>query len=67
MKIWSKLIRNYKIIYLFAVKEVIYGVAQNFSDEILYTLDQLQSAEVSIESESQDITDKNGNIIRTIY
>lgn len=51
----------------FAVKEVIYGVAQDFNDELLYTLDQLSSAEISVESDSTDITDKNGAVIRTIY
>lgn len=51
----------------FAVKEVIYGVAQNFNDELLYTLDQLSSAEISVEAESNDIVDKNGAVIRTVY
>ena len=53
---------------MFAVKEVIYGVATDIDNtKILYTLDQLSSAEIAVESESTDITDKNGSIIRTIY
>lgn len=51
----------------FAVKEIIYGVAQNFEDELLYTLDQLTSASIEISSDPIEITDKNGNVIRTIY
>lgn len=51
----------------FAVKEIIYGVAQDFDNELLYTLDQLTSASIEISSDPVEITDKNGNIIRTIY
>lgn len=52
----------------FAVKEVIYGVAEKMDHSaLLYTLDQLSSAEISVEAESTDITDKNGSVIRTIY
>lgn len=51
----------------FNIDEVLYGVAQNFSDQILYTLDQLSSASIEITSESSDITDKHGNVVRSIY
>lgn len=51
----------------FAVKEIIYGVAQNFENELLYTLDQLTSASIEITSDPIEIKDKNGNVIRTIY
>jgi len=51
----------------FAVKEIIYGVAQNFENELLYTLDQLTSASIEVSSDPIEITDKNGNVIRTIY
>lgn len=51
----------------FAVSEVLYGTAQNFSDELLYTLDQLSSASIEISSDPQEITDKNGNIIKYLY
>ena len=52
----------------FTIDEIITGVAQDkTTDEILYTLDQLSSAQIEISSDSNDITDKNGNIVRTIY
>lgn len=51
----------------FTVDEIILGVAQNFDGDMLYTLDQLSSAQIEISSESNDITDKRGNIVRTIY
>jgi len=51
----------------FSIDEILFGVAQNFKDELLYTLDQLSSAEIDISSDNQDITDKNGNIVRTVY
>jgi len=50
-----------------SIDEVLYGVAQDFSDNLLYTLDQLSSASVEISVESTDITDKKGNVVRTIY
>ena len=50
-----------------AIDEVIYGIAQDFSDNLLYTLDQLSSASIEITAESTDITDKKGNVIRTTY
>lgn len=51
----------------FSVKEIIAGVAQDFNDNLLYTLDQLTSASIEVSSDPTDITDKNGNIIRSIY
>lgn len=51
----------------FSVKEIIAGVAQDFNDNLLYTLDQLTSAQIEVSSDPTDITDKNGNIIRSIY
>lgn len=52
---------------MFSVKEIIAGVAQDFNDNLLYTLDQLTSASIEVSSDPTDITDKNGNIIRSIY
>lgn len=49
------------------IDEVLYGVAQNFDDELLFTVDQLSSASIEISAESTDITDKKGNILRTQY
>ena len=51
----------------FSVKEICYGIAQNFNDEILYTLDQLTSAQIEINSDPTEVTDKRGNVIRNIY
>ena len=51
----------------FNIDEIIYGVAENFDGEILYSLDQLSSASIEVTSESTDVTDKNGNVVRTIY
>ena len=52
---------------MYAVKEVIYGVAENFNHELLYTLDQLTNAQIEVSSDPTEITDKHGNIIRQIY
>ena len=51
----------------FAVKEIIRAVALDFDDKLLYTIDQLSSASIEVTAESTDITDKLGNVIRTIY
>lgn len=51
----------------FSIDEILYGTAQNFKDELLYTLDQLQTASIEISSDPTEITDKNGNVVRTIY
>lgn len=51
----------------FAVSEILWGTAQDFSDELLYTLDQLSSGNIEISSDPTEITDKNGNVVRTIY
>ena len=50
-----------------SIDEILYGIASNFSDELLYTLDQLSSASIEIQAESTDITDKKGNVVRRIY
>lgn len=51
----------------FSIDEIIQATAENFDGDILYSLDQLSSASIEISSESTDITDKNGNVVRTIY
>lgn len=51
----------------YAVKEVIYGIAQDFNGNLLYTLDQLTNAQIEISSDPTEVTDKRGNIIRQIY
>lgn len=51
----------------FNIDEILFGTAQNFNDDLLYTLDQLSSASIEISAESTDITDKKGNVVRTLY
>lgn len=51
----------------FNIDEILYGTAQNFNDDLLYTLDELSSASIEISAESTDITDKKGNVVRTLY
>ena len=52
----------------FTIDEVLYLVAQKLSDDkILYTADELQSAQIEISAESTDVTDKKGNVVRTKY
>lgn len=50
-----------------AIDEVLYGVAHSFDGDLLYTMDQLSSAEISITAKSSEITDKKGNVVRTVY
>ena len=49
------------------IDEILTAVAQNFDDELLFTLDQLSSASIEISAESTEITDKKGNVLRTQY
>ena len=49
------------------IDEILFGSAQNSDNDLLYTLDQLSSASIEISAESTDFTDKNGNIVRTVY
>lgn len=49
------------------IDEILYAVAQNFSDEILFTVDQLSTAQIEVSAQSTDITDKNGNIVRRTF
>lgn len=51
----------------FNIDQILYGTAQNFNDDLLYTVDQLSTAQIEISAENTDITDKKGNIVRTIY
>lgn len=49
------------------VDEVLYIVGQKQSGEIFYALDQTRNASIEINSESTDVTDKNGNVVKTRY
>lgn len=50
-----------------SIDEILYGVAQDELDEIMYTADQLSGASIEISAESSTVTDKNGNVVRTRY
>ena len=50
-----------------AIDEIIYAIASDFNDKLLYTLDQLSSASIAVTSESTEITDKKGNVIRKTF
>lgn len=51
----------------FNIDEIVFATAQDFDGDLLYTLDQLTQASIEVSSESTDITDKKGNVVRTIY
>ncbi|MDO5399140.1 MAG: hypothetical protein Q4G33_14580 [bacterium] len=48
----------------FAFDRIQLGIAENFNDEILYGLFQLADATIEVTAESEDINDKDGNLIR---
>jgi hypothetical protein len=50
----------------YAFDRIQYGVAES-SDDILYTLSQLADATIDISSESKEVKDKDGNLIRKVY
>ena len=50
----------------FSIDEILEAVAENFEGEVLYSLDQLQSASIEITSESTDITDKKGKTLPNV-
>lgn len=52
---------------MYTFDEILYGIAQNSQDEILYTLDQLRNFSMEISADSTDITDKLGNVVYTRY
>ena len=51
----------------FSIDEIIEATAEDFDGNLLYSLDQLSQASIEISSEKTDFTDKNGNIVRSIY
>ena len=50
-----------------SIDEILFALAQNFDGDLLYTLDQLSSASIEISAESNEITDKKGNVVRVSY
>ena len=50
------------------VKDIIYAMASNITTgDPLYVLTQLSEANINITSESTDVTDKDGNIVKRIF
>lgn len=50
----------------FTIAEILLGTGEQNGD-LLFTLDQLMNASIELSSENQEIRDKNGNLVRTIY
>jgi len=48
-------------------KEILYGTGQDSKDRLIFSLDQLTSASISVDAEEQTVTDKKGNEVRTTY
>lgn len=51
----------------FVIDEVLYLVNESLAGELIFTADELSSAQIEISADSTDITDKAGNIVRTKY
>ena len=54
----------------FNIDEIVFGIAQsdaNSGSQLLYTIDQLKNATIDVSSDSTEITDKYGNVVRRIY
>lgn len=43
------------------------ATAEDFDGNVLYTLTQLQEASISISAESNDVTDKDGNLVKRFW
>ena len=43
------------------------ATAENFQGDVLYTLTQLQEASINITAESNDVTDRDGNLIKRFW
>lgn len=49
------------------IDEVLYLVNESLDGELIFTADELSSAQIEISADSTDITDKRGNVVRTKY
>ena len=49
------------------IDEILYAIAQDFDDKLVFTLDQLKSASIAVTTESTDIVDKKGRLLRRNY
>lgn len=51
----------------FAIDHIVMGTFENAANELLYTLSNLSEASISITSESKDVMDAKGTLVRRIY
>lgn len=51
----------------FAIDHIVMGTFENSANELLYTLSNLSEATISITSESKDVMNAQGNLVRKIY
>ena len=51
----------------FTIDEVLYLVNESLDGKLIFTADELSSAQIEISAESTDVTDKKGNVVRTKY
>ena len=49
------------------IDRIQYGIAEDFSGNVLYTLTQLADAEIAITAESKEARDANGTLIKKFY
>lgn len=49
------------------IDRIQYGIAEDFSGNVLYTLTQLADAEIAISAESKEARDANGTLIKKFY
>ena len=49
------------------IDEILYAIAQDFDDKLVFSLDQLKSASIAVTTESTDIVDKKGRLLRRQY
>ena len=49
------------------IDEILYGTGQDDNDNLIFSLDQLSSANIEISAEESTVTDKKGNEVRTSY
>lgn len=50
------------------IDEILMAVATDTNDnDVLYSVDQLSNATITITSDPREITDKNGNVVRRVY
>ncbi len=49
------------------IDRIIMATAEDFQGNVLYTLTQLQNASINITAESNDVTDRDGTVIKRFW